>query len=79
MVVTMFAGRCDDYMRATDPSLDDPTFIDKLYADDPPRNNGELVPRPPNPRMQWFFNDLVFGILDETTMVFSRVYPFFDR
>ena len=79
MIATMFADRCDDYMRAVDPSLDDPAFIDRLYSDDPPRRDGQLIPKPRGPKLQWFFNDLVFGILDETTMVFFRVYPFFDR
>lgn len=79
MIATMFADRCDDYMRTVDPSLDDSAFIDKLYSDDPPRRDGQLIVRPRNPKLQWFFNDLVFGILDETTMVFFRVYPFFDR
>ncbi|MBU6298456.1 MAG: hypothetical protein KJS68_09450 [Alphaproteobacteria bacterium] len=79
MIATMFADRCDDYMRAVDSSLDDPAFIDKLYSDDPPRRDGQFIPRPRYPGLQWFFNDLVFGIFDETTMVFFRVYPFFDR
>jgi len=79
MLVTLFAGKCDDEMRRLDPLLDDPAFIDKLYQDQPVMRDGQPVARPERPLMSWYLEDLKFGILDKRTMVFFCILPFCSR
>ena len=79
MVVTMFADRCQEQIETLDPKLDDPTFIDKLYSEQPILRDNELIGRPIKPVLSWHFDDLKFGILDRRTKVFFCIYPFFDR
>lgn len=79
MIVTLFADHCEAQIKRLDPQLDDPTFIDRLYNDQPILRNGKAITRPSNPSLAWYFNDLIFGILDHRTKVFFCIYPFFDR
>lgn len=79
MIVTLFADRCESEIARLDPLLDDPEFIDKLYQEQPIIRDGEHVIRPINPSLKWHFEDLQFGILDSSTMVFFCLFPFFAR
>ena len=79
MIVTLFAGRCESEIERLDPLLDDPEFIDRLYQEQPIIRDGEHVIRPINPSLKWHFEDLQFGILDSSTMVFFCIFPFFAR
>jgi hypothetical protein len=56
-----------------------PTFIDRLYSDQPILRDGKAITRPSNPLLAWYFNHLNFGILERRTKVFFCIYPFFDR
>jgi hypothetical protein len=79
MLVTLFADRCEDEIHRLDPLLDDPVFIDKLYYGQPIEREGQPIHRPTNPKMNWHFEDLRFGILDSSTKVFFCIFPFFAR
>jgi len=79
MTLALFAIKCADEIRRLDPLMEDPGFIDKLYHAQPILEGGHLVARPANPSMAWHFEDLKFGILDRTTMVFFCIFPFFAR
>jgi hypothetical protein len=79
MVATMFANQCEAEMDRTDPLLDDPEFVDKLYNDPPIIRAGEPVRPPREPKLEWYFNDLEFGILDRKSKVFFCKFPFFAR
>jgi hypothetical protein len=79
MFVTVFADHCEAQIEQLDPQLDDPTFIDRLYNDQPIFRDGKAITRPPKPSPCWYFNDLKFGILDRRTNVFFCIYPYFDR
>jgi hypothetical protein len=79
LVVTMFSNQCEAEMDRTDLLLDDPEFIDKLYNDQPIIRAGKPVHKPGKPQFAWHFNDLEFGILDKTSMVFFCKFPFFAR
>jgi hypothetical protein len=79
MLVTLFAGKCDDEIQRLDPLLDDPAFIDKLYNDQPILRDGKPVVRPDRPMMTWYFDDLKFGLLGRRTKVFFCRFPFFAR
>lgn len=79
MIVTLFADRCESEIERLDPLLDDPEFIDRLYQEQPIIRDGEHVIRPINPSLKWHFEDLQFGILDSSTMVFFCIFPFFAR
>ena len=78
MVVRFYADRCATEMENRDASLDDPSFIDQLYAAGPMRH-GRLISKPDRPKLRWYFDDLRFGILDARTMVFFCLFPFFTR
>lgn len=71
MIVKLFAKTCEDRIERLDPLLDDPTFIDKLYTDQPTR--------PTKVSLGWHFEDLRFGILEKRTEVFFCLYPFVER
>src|SRR5208337_4069923 len=65
VAVTMFALKCEDEITRLDPLLDDPEFVDRLYNDQPIVRDGLPVTRPTNPSLEWYFDDLKFGILDK--------------
>jgi hypothetical protein len=79
MIVTMFAEACVRKMHATDPQLDDPDFVDKLYDGQEIVRAGQTVPKPAKPSLEWHFQDLVLGILDRKSKVFFQALPFFSR
>ena len=75
--VTMFGLKCEDEMNRLDPLLDDPAFIDKLYHDQPILRDGVPVAKSTNPSLEWYFDDLKFGILDKQARVFFLHFPIF--
>jgi hypothetical protein len=79
LIVTLYGNHCEDQIERLDPKLDDSTFIDRLYNDQPILRDGKLITRPPRPRLVWYFSDLKFGILDRRTNVFFCIFSFFDR
>ena len=80
MLVTGFALKCEDQIRLTDPLLDDPAFVGKLYDNGAPIViDGKVVPKPASPKIKWHFEDLQFGVLDKDTNVFFCFFPFFER
>jgi hypothetical protein len=79
MLVIMFGRKCEDEISRLDPLLDDSTFIDKLYREQPIVRDGTPVPQPKNSAMAWHFDDLRFGILDRQSTVFFCLFPFFSR
>ncbi len=79
MIVTLFADRCESEIERLDPLLDDSEFIDKLYQEQLILREGRHVTRPTKPLLKWHFEDLQFGILDSSTMVFFCLFPFFAR
>ncbi|MGY5800587.1 hypothetical protein ACXHMN_04565 [Rhizobium sp. LEGMi12c] len=78
-IVTMFGLRCEKEIERLDPQLDDPTFIDSLYNDQPIFVGDTQIVRPRKPKFAWHFDDLKFGILDRQTKVFFCLFPFFAR
>jgi hypothetical protein len=78
-IIMMFALRCQGEIERLDPLLDDASFIDKLYGEQPILRGGQPVERPASPSLGWYFNDLEFGILDRKTMVFFSLFPYFAR
>jgi len=79
MTVSLFSLKCEDEMQRLDPLLDDPAFIDKLYNGHPTDQDGQPVGRPSKPSFKWHFDDLRFGILEQKTLVFFCIFPFFTR
>lgn len=79
MLVTLFADKCEDEIERIDPLLDDAEFIGNLYQEHLILRDGVRVARPVKPLLKWHFEDLQFGILDSSTMVFFCVFPFFAR
>jgi hypothetical protein len=79
MLVTLFADRCENEIRRIDPLLDDEDFINKLYSEQPILRNAQLVHGPARPSLNWHFEDLRFGILDSSTVVFFCLFPFLAR
>jgi hypothetical protein len=79
LLITLFADNCEAEIDRLDPLLDDPTIIDRLYNGQPIFRDGQPVARPENPSLEWYFDDLRFGILDRRTMVFFCHLPFFTR
>ena len=71
LLLTIFSNECDAKMKQFDPLLDDPDFIEKIYAD-------LLVERPKKPKFSWYFDDLKFGLLETKARVFFSIYPFFS-
>lgn len=78
-IVMMFGLRCQAEIERLDPLLEDASFIDKLYGEQPILREGQPVERPVSPSLGWHFNDLEFGILDRKTMVFFNLFPYFAR
>ena len=78
-LVMLFGVRCEDQINRTDPQLDDPAFVDKLYEEHAIFKDGERVPRPGKPSFVWSFQDLKFGFLERTTKTFFCLSPFFAR
>lgn len=78
-IVMMFGLKCQAEIERLDPLLDDASFIDKLYGGQPILREGRPVERSANPLLVWHFNDLEFGILDQSTMVFFNLFPYFSR
>ncbi len=76
LLVMSFANYCDEAMHRLDPKLDDPAFIDELYAD--PGQTRSLV-RPKTPRLRWHFEDTQFGLLEAKAGVFFCFFPFLAR
>ena len=79
MIVTLFADRCESEIERLNPLLDDPEFVDKLYQEQLILRERRHVTRPTKPLLKWHFEDLQFGILDSSTMVFFCLFPFFAR
>ncbi len=79
MIVTLFADRCENEIERLDLLLDDPEFIAKLYQEQPILREGVHITKPVKPSLKWHFEDLQFGILDSSTMVFFCLFPFFAR
>lgn len=63
-------------MLRLDPQLDDPAYIDQLYAHQ--GDAGPLV-QPRKPRLKWHFEDTQFGLLEPKAGVFFCFFPFFAR
>lgn len=78
-IVMIFGLRCQAEIERLDPLLEDASFIDKLYGEQPILREGQSVERPARPSLGWHFNDLEFGILDRKTMVFFNLLPYFAR
>jgi hypothetical protein len=78
-IVMMFGLRCQAEIERLDPLLEDASFINKLYGEQPILREGQPVERPASPSLVWHFNDLEFGILDRKTMVFFNLFPYFAR
>lgn len=79
MIVSVFAEACVRKMHETDPQLDDPDFIDKLYNGQEILRAGQTVPKPAKPTLEWHFRDPVLGILDRKFKFLFQVLPYFSR
>jgi len=79
MVVVFFADRCEELIEQVDSRLNDPSFVDSLYNEQPILVDGKLISRPSAPQLSWHFEDLKFGLLDKTTGVFFCFLPYFSR
>ncbi len=73
MELVLYADRCDEYMKAVEPKLDDSTFVDTLYAGKDAAT-GLDIERPKRPNLKWHFEDRDFGLLERKNGVFFRVY-----
>ncbi len=58
-----------------DALLDDPAFIDTLYAREPIEIAGQPVSRSAKPVTGWQVEDPQFGILDRSMRVFFCPFP----
>ena len=79
LIMRLFSDQCEAKIAQLDPLLDDPLFIAKLWGDQPIERSGQPIPLPARPRFRWYFNDLVFGILELETRVFFNVFRYFAR
>ncbi len=73
MELVLYADRCDEYMKAVDPKVDDGTFVDMLYSGND-LSTGLDVPRPKKPNLKWHFEDRDFGLLERKNSVFFRIF-----
>ena len=73
MELVRYADRCDEYMKAVDPKVDDSTFVDMLY-EGKDASTGLDVPRPKRPNLKWHFEDRDFGLLERKNNVFFKIF-----